>query len=116
MACHDVGFRHRPGPTGHGRAEPAAQGHGTEDRETEEIDNQNAEGSKASDRRACQVKLISTNIEIEQILKNRIREDHFCNSSLLTFLLNIYQISCLAQSNHLILCMRSSIDTRNGII
>ena len=67
MACHDVGFRHRPGPTGHGRAEPPAQGHQAEARETEEIDNQNAEGSKASDRQACQVKLTSTNIETEKI-------------------------------------------------
>ena len=63
MACHDVDFRHRPGRAGHGRAEPAVQRHQADDRETEAIENQNAEGSEASNRRACQVKVIWTNIE-----------------------------------------------------
>ena len=62
MACHDVGCRHRSGPAGHGRAEPAVQRHQADDRETEAIENQNAEGSEASNRRACQVKVIWTNI------------------------------------------------------
>ena len=62
IAFHDVDFRHGPGRAGHGRAEPAVQRHQADDRETEAIENQNAEGAEASNRRACQVKVIWTNI------------------------------------------------------
>ena len=63
---HGMPRRGLPPPARPDRAWPGRAGRtGTPGRrpETEEIDNQNAEGSKASDRRACQVKVTWTNIE-----------------------------------------------------